>query len=218
MTQADPSKRQVVIADDDNDVAKALARVVRALGHQVRVANDGLEALTMLRAERADLLLSDIDMPHMDGVTLAAHVRAESLAPVRILLTANARLETAIRAINSGEIHRYIEKPWKHAELVATLEDAIARIDDLSRIGAADHAVRRLKVARDALEAEFPGITHVERTGDVYRIDTLRAVAAMTHFEGTTLHGLLSNAQESGAPPSPFDTSFPTPSTSSTKK
>lgn len=211
MSTNDKSVRSVVIADDDTDVAKALARVVRALGHQTRIANDGQEALDLLRAERADLLLSDIDMPRMDGVTLAAHVRAEALAPVRILLTANARLETAIGAINGGEIHRYIQKPWKHAELVSTLEDAFARIDDLSRIGAADQAVRRLKVAREALEAEFPGITHVDANLDVYRIDSLRALAALSHFEGTTLHALVSNVQDSSAP-SPFEVAWPAPS------
>ena len=189
-------KRSVVIADDDTDVAKALARVVRALGHTARVASNGVEALELLRAERADLLLSDIDMPHMDGVTLASHVRAEALAPVRILLTANARLDTAIKAINSGEIHRYIEKPWKHAELVTTLEEAFARIDDIARIGAADQAVRRLKAARDALEAEFPGITHVEREGDVYRVDANRARAALAQYQGSTLYALVSNASE----------------------
>jgi two-component system probable response regulator PhcQ len=189
-------KRSVVIADDDTDVAKALARVVRALGHTTRVAENGVEALALLRAERADLLLSDIDMPQMDGVALAAIVRAEALAPVRILLTANARLETAIRAINSGEIHRYIEKPWKHAELVATLEEAFARIDDLSRIGAADQAVRRYRAAHDALELEFPGITHIERTGDVYRVDGNRARAALAKLEGTTLSALLTQQHE----------------------
>ena len=197
MTQRDPSKRTVVIADDDAEVAKALARVVRALGHSTRIASNGLEALTMLRAERADLLLSDIDMPHMDGVTLASHVRAEALAPVRILLTANARLETAINAINSGEIHRYIQKPWKHNELVSTLEEAFARIDDLSRIGAADHAVKRLKAARDALETEYPGITHIEGGEALYRIDETRARAALTHFDGSTLQSLVTSAQES---------------------
>jgi len=199
MTQRDARPRSVVIADDDADVAKALARVVRALGHTARVASNGLEALTMLRAERADLLLSDIDMPHMDGVTLASHVRAEALAPVRILLTANARLDTAIGAINSGEIHRYIQKPWKHNELVSTLEEAFARIDDLSRIGAADQAVKRHKAARDALEAEYPGITHIEGGESLYLIDEVRARAALTHFEGTTLHALVTNAQESDA-------------------
>jgi len=197
MTQRDPSKRTVVIADDDAEVAKALARVVRALGHSTRIASNGLEALTMLRAERADLLLSDIDMPHMDGVTLASHVRAEALAPVRILLTANARLETAINAINSGEIHRYIQKPWKHNELVSTLEEAFARIDDLSRIGAADHAVKRLKAARDALETEYPGITHIEGGEALYRIDETRARAALAHFDGSTLQSLVTSAQES---------------------
>lgn len=189
-------KRSVVIADDDPDVAKALARVVRALGHEVRIAANGVEALELLRAQPADVLLSDIDMPQMDGVTLVAHARAEVLAPVRILLTANARLDTAIRAINSGEIHRYIEKPWKHNELVTMLEEAFARADDLTRIGAADHAVRRWKAARDALELEFPGITHVERSEDVYTIDVTRARKALSGFEGTTLHALVTNAQE----------------------
>lgn len=196
MTQREAPKRSVVIVDDDADVAKALARVVRALGHSTRVASNGADALAMLRAERADLLLSDIDMPRMDGVALVAAARAEALAPVRILLTANARLETAIQAINGGEIHRYIEKPWKHDELVSTLEEAFARIDDLSRIGAADQAVRRLKAARDALEAEYPGITHVEREGDVYRLDAARARAALSRFEGTTLAALLANTRE----------------------
>lgn len=192
----DKLKRSVVIADDDTEIAKVLARVVRSLGHDARVANDGVEALTLLREQRADLLLSDIDMPRMDGVTLVSYARAEALAPVRILLTANARLETALAAINSGEIHRYIQKPWKHAELVSTLEEAFARIDDLSRIGAADQAVRRLKAAREALEAEFPGITHVERTGDVYQLDESRARAALAHFEGSTLVALIQNAND----------------------
>ncbi|HEY6877856.1 MAG TPA: response regulator [Polyangiales bacterium] len=189
-------KRSVVIADDDGEVAKALARVVRALGHEARIASNGLEALGMLREQRADLLLSDIDMPYMDGVALASHTRQEALAPVRILLTANARLETALTAINSGEIHRYIQKPWKHAELVSTLEEAFARIDDLSRIGAADQAVRRLKAAKEALEAEFPGITQVERVGDTYVLDELSARAALGAFEGTTLVALIQNAAE----------------------
>jgi response regulator RpfG family c-di-GMP phosphodiesterase len=124
-------------------------------------------------------------------------VRAEGLAPVRILLTANARLETAINAINSGEIHRYIQKPWKHNELVSTLEEAFARIDDLSRIGAADHAVKRLKAACDALEAEYPGITHIEGGEALYHLDETRARAALTHFDGSTLQSLVAGAHES---------------------
>jgi len=124
---------------------------------------------------------------------------------VRVMLTANARLDTAIKAINSGEIFRYLQKPWKHNELVAVLEEAFTRVDEMSRIGAADHAGRRWKVAREALEAEFPGITHIEMTAQVYRLDASRARSALAAYEGSTLQALVSSAQESderdSAPP-----------------
>jgi CheY-like chemotaxis protein len=191
-------KKTVVIADDDLEVAQALARVVRLLGHKTLVASNGREALELLRANRVEVLLSDIDMPEMDGVTLVAHARSEQLVPVRILLTANARLETALRAINSGEVHRYIQKPWKHEELVATLEDAFMRLEDLSRMNAAGHAAKRLRAACDALEAEYPGVTHVERVQDAYDIDLKRAAQALELLEGSTLAALLVSTPPAG--------------------
>jgi adenylate cyclase len=184
-------KKTVVIADDDLEVAQALARVVRLLGHKTLVACNGREALDMLRANRVEVLLSDIDMPEMDGVALVSHARSEQLAPVRILLTANARLETALHAINSGEVHRYIQKPWKHEELVATLEDAFMRLEDLSRMNAAGQAAKRLRAACEALETEYPGLTHVERVQDSYEIDLKRAGQALELLDGTTLAALL---------------------------
>jgi CheY-like chemotaxis protein len=186
-------KKTVVIADDDQEVAQALARVVRLLGHKTLVASNGREALELLRANRVEVLLSDIDMPEMDGVALVSHARSEQLVPVRILLTANARLETALRAINSGEVHRYIQKPWKHEELVATLEDAFMRLEDLSRMNAAGQAAKRLRAACDALETEYPGLTHVERVQDSYEIDLKRAAQALELLDGTTLAALLAS-------------------------
>jgi CheY-like chemotaxis protein len=186
-------KKTVVIADDDSEVAQALARVVRLLGHQTLVAGNGVEALELLRTNRVEVLLSDIDMPEMDGVTLVAHARSEMLAPVRILLTANARLETAMHAINSGEVYRYIQKPWKHEDLVATLEDAFMRLEDLSRMNAAGQAAKRLRAACDALEAEYPGLTHVERAQEGYEVDLKRAGQALELLDGTTLAALLAS-------------------------
>lgn len=187
-------EKLVVIADDDTDIVGALGRIVRSLGHKTLIAHDGLEALALLRETRVDLLLSDIDMPRMDGVALAATVRAEQLAPVRILLTGNARLDTAIEAINTGEIHRYIQKPWKHQELVAILEEAFARIDDLRRMDAASLAAQRLAAACAALEAEYPGITKREHGEDPYQIDRTRCAEALEALEGTTLAALVQAA------------------------
>jgi DNA-binding NtrC family response regulator len=186
-------KKTVVIADDDLEVAQALARVVRLLGHKTLVASNGREALELLRANRVEVLLSDIDMPEMDGVALVSHARSEQLAPVRILLTANARLETAMHAINSGEVHRYLQKPWKHEDLVATLEDAFMRLEDLSRMNAAGQAAKRLRAACEALETEYPGLTHLERVQEAYEIDLKRAGQALELLDGSTLAALLAS-------------------------
>lgn len=185
--------RNVLVVDDDLDVAQALARVVRSMGHKTRVAENGVEALAMLRECSVDLLVSDVDMPQMDGVELVARARAEKLATVRILLTASARLDLAIRAINTGEIYRYIQKPWNHAELLETFAQAFQRIDDLRRVEDVSQASRRLEAAAQALEEEFPGITHVERAQDVYVVDERRAAHALASLPDSTLKLLLSD-------------------------
>jgi CheY-like chemotaxis protein len=193
-TNKDPSaKKTVVVAEDDHEVAQALGRIVRMLGHTALIASNGVEALELLRTNKTEVLLSDIDMPEMDGVTLATHARTELLAPVRILLTANSRLDVAIKAINTGEIHRYIQKPWKLEELVAILEDSFLRIEDLARMSAAGQAAKRLRAACEALETEYPGLTHLEKGEGIYDVDLKRANQALELLDGTTLAALIAS-------------------------
>jgi diguanylate cyclase (GGDEF)-like protein len=68
---------KVLIVDDDDVSRTALARVVASFGHECRCAQDGLEALQMHQAERADVILSDWDMPIMDGLELCRRTRVE---------------------------------------------------------------------------------------------------------------------------------------------
>jgi CheY-like chemotaxis protein len=187
------AKRTVVIAEDDHEVAQALGRIVRMLGHNALIASNGLEALELLRTNKAEVLLSDVDMPEMDGVTLATHARSEMLAPIRILLTANSRLDVAIKAINTGEIHKYVQKPWKLDELIAILEDSFLRIDDLARMNAAGQAAKRMRAACEALEAEYPGLTHVEKSDGAYEVDLKRAQQALDLLDGSTLAALIAS-------------------------
>lgn len=184
--------KRVLIADDDADVALALARAVRSTGeHHVIVVYSGDEALAQLREQPADVLLSDIDMPGMDGVQLAASARSEGLAPVRIIMTGNARLETALAAINRGEVHRYLTKPWNTEELLRTLEESFARLDELARLSAADRVGKRLKEACAALEAEYPGVTQVAREDEVYVLEEASVAHGTAGFANTVLGQLL---------------------------
>ncbi len=154
-------EKTVLVVDDDLDVLQALVRTLRQQGYTTIVASDGAEALELVLSTHIDVLLTDIDMPCLDGVTLAMHVRQERPETVRILLTGNARLDTALAAINRGEVHRYLTKPWSATELVRTIDDAFARLAELSRLAQADQSACRLRAARDALELEYPGIACV---------------------------------------------------------
>lgn len=89
--RAGATGRVLLVVDDDADVLETVAETLRAAGHQVRTATDGLEALQRAEELGADLglLLTDVDMPGMDGPTLAARLRARD-GDVPVLLMSGA--------------------------------------------------------------------------------------------------------------------------------
>lgn len=180
-------EKTVLVVDDDLEIAQALVRTLRQHGYTTLAAHDGVEALELIRSTDVDVLLSDIDMPGMNGVELALKVREERPDIVRILLTANARLDTALIAINRGEVHRYLTKPWVTADLVRTIDDAFARLAELARLAQADQSALRLRAASNALEEEFPGITLVKAPLGVYAVDPSQVTEAADLLQGTEL-------------------------------
>ncbi len=184
-------EKTVLVVDDDLEIAQALVRTLRQHGYTTLVAHDGLEALDLIGDTDVDVLLSDIDMPGMDGVTLATRVRALRPDVVRILLTGNARLDTALLAINRGEVHRYLTKPWVAAELVRTIDDAFARLAELSRLAEVDQSVARLSAARNELEAEHPGITKLNMRAGVYVVDIVKLREVTSTLRDPNLSPLL---------------------------
>jgi signal transduction histidine kinase len=98
-----------------------------AFGNELRVltAGGGEEALALLAQQPVAVLLTDQRMPGMSGVELAARVKELYPDTVRMILTAYSDSETAIEAINRGEVSRYIGKPWQRRDLVAILKDGV---------------------------------------------------------------------------------------------
>lgn len=166
----------ILLVDDERHVLDALQRTLRGEGYRILLASDAHSALAQLDAERIDLILSDIDMPDIDGVELIKQVRREYPDVVRMLLTGDASLESAVHAINDGEVHRYLTKPWDSAELRATLRDACARLDELRTAAAASQRVTLRERLLGELAREHPGILTVELDNGVYSIDQDRLV------------------------------------------
>lgn len=117
----------LLLVDDEPAVLGALRRLFRLQGYQVRQAASGAEGLALLREQPADLVISDMRMPEMDGAHFLEQVRNGWPDIARILLTGYADITSTIAAINRGEIHRYIAKPWDDQDLLLVVRDALHR-------------------------------------------------------------------------------------------
>jgi response regulator RpfG family c-di-GMP phosphodiesterase len=119
----------LLMVDDEPSVLSALRRLFRAHGYKILQATSGADALVMLSEEKVDLVLSDMRMPEMDGAQLLEKVREHDANIGRILLTGYADINSTVAAINRGEIHRYIAKPWDDQDLVLVVSEALKRRD-----------------------------------------------------------------------------------------
>ncbi len=119
----------LLLVDDEPSVLSALRRLFRTQGYSILQAGTGAEALALLDAHSVDLVLSDMRMPAMDGASLLEAVRRRHPAVVRMLLTGYADIASTVAAINRGEIHRYIAKPWDDADLLLVVREALTRRD-----------------------------------------------------------------------------------------
>jgi two-component system probable response regulator PhcQ len=160
------ANRTLLIVDDEPLVRSALRRSLRLEGYSIFTAASADEGLALLQEHPVDLVMSDHLMPGMSGTEFLGRVRDLHPAAGRILLTGHADMEAAIKAINQGEIYRFLLKPWDDTELKITLHLAFERVElelENRRLLA---TVRRQQVVIEDLEGSFPGISTVVRDAE----------------------------------------------------
>ena len=121
-----PLQATVLIADDNADMRDYLTRLLRGAGYRVRAVADGRQALNAAQAEVPDLVISDVMMPHLDGLALVAALRDDlrtASMPV-LLLSARAGEEASIEGLQAGA-DDYLVKPFSAAELLARVETGV---------------------------------------------------------------------------------------------
>jgi DNA-binding NtrC family response regulator len=121
--------RRLLVVDDEPQVSIALHRALRREGYQVTVSNDPFEALGLMRKQPFDMLITDHLMPGMTGLELAKVVRDRHPDVLRVILTGQADVPMLIKAINHGEVYRFLTKPWDDTELKVTLTLAFEHLD-----------------------------------------------------------------------------------------
>jgi response regulator RpfG family c-di-GMP phosphodiesterase len=156
------SSRRVLIVDDDAQVREVLRQIFVEAGFQPLLAGDGREALTVFDATRPPLVVSDVKMPAMDGVTMLRGIRGADPDTAVVMLTGAPEIKTAIDCLKLGAFD-FILKPVNPDQLLIAVERALERRDLLverrhyqtlleTRV---EEATRELQHAYDRLQETY---------------------------------------------------------------
>jgi len=115
---------KVLVVDDEINQRTALAGLITAWRYEVKTASDGVSALAVLKTFEADIVVTDLNMPGMDGKGLLEELRKLPVPPVSVVLTAFGNLETALETVHRLGAFWHIEKPIQAGALKMILERA----------------------------------------------------------------------------------------------
>lgn len=117
-------KGHLLLVDDDPDLLRLLAIRLKANGYHVATASSALEALSMIAAERPDLVVTDLRMDGMDGMGLFAEIDQRYAGLPVIILTAHGTIPDAVSATQEG-VFGYLTKPYEATHLLAQIDRAL---------------------------------------------------------------------------------------------
>jgi two-component system, response regulator PdtaR len=139
---------RVVIAEDEALIRLDLKEMLEEEGYEVAgEAADGQRALELASALEPDLVILDVKMPVLDGLSAAEQIAAKQIAPV-VILTAFSQRELVERARDVGAM-AYLVKPFTKADLVPAIEIAVSRFQEMSALGTEVGTLReRLEVRK----------------------------------------------------------------------
>jgi two-component system OmpR family response regulator len=126
ITRADGSPIRAVVVDDEDSLTDLLSMALRYEGWDVRLASDGQRALTTIREFRPDVVVLDIMLPDLDGLTVLSRLRADGIQVPILFLTAKDSVDDRVAGLTVGG-DDYVTKPFSLEELVARLRALLRR-------------------------------------------------------------------------------------------
>jgi diguanylate cyclase (GGDEF)-like protein/PAS domain S-box-containing protein len=120
----DANKQTLLLLDDEENILRALARVLRRDGYHILTANRAQDAFALLAKNDVQVILSDQRMPEMNGTEFLSRVKDLYPDTIRIVLSGYTDLKSVTDAINQGAIYKFLTKPWNDDQLRATIAQA----------------------------------------------------------------------------------------------
>jgi len=156
---------RILLVDDDSNLH---ASSMRTLGRsfEIETATSGIEGLKLIEASETPfvVIVSDLRMPGMDGIEFLTQVRAKSPDSIRIMLTGFADLQTAMDAVNTGQVFRFLTKPCPMKMLQGAIDAGIAQ----HRLIRAERELAGLRRLEQAMEGIITGFSALVEARDPY--------------------------------------------------
>jgi DNA-binding NarL/FixJ family response regulator len=187
----------VVFVDDDELVLKAVARLFQFQPYEAVTFSDPSAALDYIRENPVQVLVSDLRMPEIDGLELLRRAQAEVPEVVRVVLSAYSDRESLLDAINTGNIYRYILKPWDAVELISVVRQSSELYNLRRENQRLAEAMRGLSVhdlVSEDLKREPRGVMLLERYGAYVASELSAPVGSFR--EGASLSGRVASEQK----------------------
>jgi DNA-binding NtrC family response regulator len=159
-------KSKLLLVDDEPNLTSALVRSLDRKQFEIFTADSAQQGLMILAGNEIDVVVSDERMPGMTGSQFLSEVRKKWPNTIRMILSGQADLEAAVRAINEGEVYRFLLKPCHPQELQMTILQGLQhkKLVAQSRKLLMEH--QKNMNLLEALEKDNPGITKVEMDDD----------------------------------------------------
>jgi len=120
------NKKSVLFIDDEKNLLATIKRQLKIHRYDVHVASTPEEAFEVLRENNISVIVSDQRMPSISGAELLAQIKKKYPNAIRLIMSGYTDYETLEKAINQGEIYKFVPKPWNESELLTILEGAFS--------------------------------------------------------------------------------------------
>jgi DNA-binding NtrC family response regulator len=168
---------KVLVVDDEDSMCQYLSILLQKEGYEVSTAHGGVEALTLLEAQSFDVVMTDIQMPKMDGIQLLKGIKGIDPHMPVIILTAYASEQSAIDAVNLGAFS-YLQKHCKNDDIKMVLRNALAL-----RLAKSENIQLKRELRRKKSRQRIIGQSR--RMRDVFKmVDKIAATAATVLIKG----------------------------------
>ncbi|HYD82779.1 MAG TPA: response regulator transcription factor [Opitutus sp.] len=146
---------RILVIEDEAQLARHVVRALERRGHLAGMRHDGVDGLQSALADPPDLVVLDLNLPNLDGMTVLGRLR-EAKNPARVLiLTARGEVEQRVRGLNAGA-DDYLAKPF-------SLDELVARVEALGRRGATPTAEDFLKVGDLQMDVQHRRVSRAAR-------------------------------------------------------